>query len=418
MAQRKKKPTCHQNQAIAHAHHKNEFLHKVKLFVNTLCGEDIYSHFPPEILDRIYRLRFHSLTLVSTSENAVSSQILKSQKQVLTDWLKKDMFDLPKYGIKVLLKDYLTVGLTVFSMYRLIHDHDFATAPKLRSALFDYYSDKDPYSLMSQQLFSIFMSMGWWICNLETGLYWFSYKSQLAEKGKSGMDNIAEVHFHKLESIHVKINGAVRPAIRLGWAMPFSGLNWIGLKPSSLGIKTLFFDQPMKVYVQSHALLRLAERIDSILPGLAQYNMYASFLNAKLFYDSNHHLLIEYRIFETKAGYFAVEVVDKIVVVKTFLFLTQSGTPEGVLLWKNTGLKMLDKKYLAIDKLSTFISSDIDKNEQINKIFAEAGCQSLLELYEKLGCICNKQYEQSQLERMLDYIGINEASIRETITAE
>jgi hypothetical protein len=39
---------------------------------------------------------------------------------------------------------------------------------------------------------------------------------------------------------------------------------------------------------------------------------------------------------------------------------------------------------LAIDRLDTFIKSDIAHNEKLKKIFADAGCQSLFELDEKL----------------------------------
>ena len=138
---------------------------------------------------------------------------------------------------------------------------------------------------------------------------------------------------------------------------------------------------------------------------ISHSDIFNSFRNPIICCDSHHNLLIEYRISEIKAGYFRIEVVDKIIVVKTFLFLTQSGTPEGDLLGKNTGLNMLDKKYLAIDKLSTFMSSDIDKNEQINKIFSDAGCQSLLELYDKIDQLCTKRSNQSMSMLMLDYLG-------------
>jgi hypothetical protein len=143
--------------------------------------------------------------------------------------------------------------------------------------------------------------------------------------------------------------------------------------------------------------------------------MYISFQDIKMFCNSSHDMLIEYRIFGTKAGYFVVDVVDGIVIVKTFLFLTNNGTPEGALLWKNTGLKMLDKKYLAIDKLSTFITSDIVKNEQINKIFTDAGCESLLELHSKINDICTKRSSQSTCSLMLDYLGYNKAPIPEVV---
>jgi hypothetical protein len=171
----------------------------------------------------------------------------------------------------------------------------------------------------------------------------------------------------------------------------------------------------MKVYIQSHALLRLADRIDSIDASMAQYNMYTSFLDAKVCYDNFHNLMIEYRIFGTRAGYFRIDIVEKIVVVRTFLFLTQSSTPEGRLLLKNAGLQKLDTSYLAIDKLSSFMSSDIGNNENIRKMFGNSGCQCLLGLYNRVNKICTKQSTQPTIKLMLEYLGYNEKLIPEEV---
>jgi hypothetical protein len=47
---------------------------------------------------------------------------------------------------------------------------------------------------------------------------------------------------------------------------------------------------------------------------------------------------------------------------------------------ENTGLNKVDIKYLNIDKLRTFINSDIVKNERIKNIFIDAGCGGLFDL--------------------------------------
>ena len=52
MAQHKKKPTGYQIEAVAKAHHKNEFLRKLKIFVNNCCNEDIFTLIPPKITKR------------------------------------------------------------------------------------------------------------------------------------------------------------------------------------------------------------------------------------------------------------------------------------------------------------------------------------------------------------------------------
>ena len=128
--------------------------------------------------------------------------------------------------------------------------------------------------------------------------------------------------------------------------------------------------------------------------------------------------LIEYRIYGTRTGYFKIDIVGNIVVVRTFLFLTNNGTPEGELLGKNTGLKMLDKKYLLIDKLSTFISSDIGTSPQLKKIFCDSGCQSLFDLHDNNGGIYQKTPLKPTSEFMLAYLGWNNTVVSEAVPVQ
>ena len=90
--------------------------------------------------------------------------------------------------------------------------------------------------------------------------------------------------------------------------------------------------------------------------------------------------LVEFYLSDKKAGYLQVELHGDKLIIHTFLFLTNSGTPEGKKLEQLAGLQKADKIYLEIDKLSTFNSYHIDKNEQLKELFVQAGCGSLLEL--------------------------------------
>ena len=69
---------------------------------------------------------------------------------------------------------------------------------------------------------------------------------------------------------------------------------------------------------------------------------------------------------------------DKLVIL-SFLFLTNDGTPEGKKLRAITGLAKRDKKYLEIDKLSTFTAYRIHEDKELSELFRQAGCGSLLE---------------------------------------
>lgn len=144
----------------------------------------------------------------------------------------------------------------------------------------------------------------------------------------------------------------------------------------------VFNTNPEKVYnvfVLEHAIRRLYERIDAI------ENMYVNFyMNISLLeFDAGWFkgsLMINYKIGEHKLGYFVADIVQNKILIRTFLFITYNKTFEGELLNSRTGFEKLDKKYLNIDKLSTFLASKIEKNSFAGKIFTEANCEHLLNL--------------------------------------
>jgi hypothetical protein len=136
----------------------------------------------------------------------------------------------------------------------------------------------------------------------------------------------------------------------------------------------------MPVYIQSHAQQRLAERLDCLEQGYVEFFVYNSLKNLKYFKDKNGNPLIEYNYFGFKTGYLRADIHHGKIIIRTFLFLTNNGTPEGEKLNEFTGLSKLDHKYLNIDKLSTFMSADIRNNIEVKDIFVRAGCKSLFDI--------------------------------------
>ncbi len=415
MAQRKKKPSGHQLESIARAHHKNEFLRKLKHFVNSCSGEEVFSLIPQTILDRIYIIRCHSLSVFPAKGNAIPNNLLNELRHILSAWLKKETLVLSKFNQSISIDDFLTVGLTTFYMGQIFTKEDFANAPRIKAALSNFCNDPEPYEEYNSRLTAIFTTISSCLSNIGDYFYWMNYEIDMAEDGLSGVCNRVEIHKDIHQCRQFILNGKRRPAVRLGWAHPCTGLQWTALNPKLFGVEHFLPDKPIPVYVQSHALIRLSERMDSIIPSLAQFNMFLSFQNPHISYDSYHNLLIEYQIFGIKAGYFRVDLVNGIAVVRTFLFLTQSGTPEGNLLWKNTGLQKLDTKFLALDRLSSFMTSDVGGNLQIRKIFQDSGCQSLLEFYKGGDTFSGKYPSHFTSTLILDYLGYSETPVLEEV---
>ncbi|MES2455001.1 MAG: hypothetical protein V4594_05660, partial [Bacteroidota bacterium] len=71
---------------------------------------------------------------------------------------------------------------------------------------------------------------------------------------------------------------------------------------------------------------------------------------------------------------------EEMVVIRTFLFITNDGTPEGKKLSELTRVQLLDKQFLGIDTLAGFIKFRVADDPILKALFKEADCESLLDL--------------------------------------
>ncbi len=404
MAQHKKKPHGHQLQKLAAAQYKNDFFRKLKLIINTYCGEDIYSLIPDKLLKNIYLYRSHSFKFVVAEGHSISSKALSQIKFFLPLLLKAENVTLTSNGFEISIHEFYTIVYTIISHAGNLEKEKYAIAEKVIAAFQRFATDKFIFNNAHEKLWAILHTLGMAFNSIDECLYWVNHNSVTTSRIEDGLQNIIEIHSVVPETSIVKIDGTNRPVVRVGWAFAHAGLEWTSIKPSLLNFNSPFADIPLKVYIQSHALERLSERMDCFWTGFVHAHMHISLRDAKVFYDNNNKILIEYRLDDVKAGYFRADIIDGIILIRTFLFITNSGTPEGEKLMKSTGLQKLDMKYLAIDKLSTFMSYDIGDNEDIMKLFIDADCQCLIDLYEKAKSLDAIQGKQSKSSIIIDYI--------------
>ncbi|MDR0743084.1 MAG: hypothetical protein LBF05_01830, partial [Tannerella sp.] len=178
---------------------------------------------------------------------------------------------------------------------------------------------------------------------------------------------------HPLEVRKVKVNGEVHTAIQTG-AMFFEDgrPEFIPFKLSMEDINTKLRSNPsntslaklrLPIYIQQHALDRMKERIGAMIPCFYKAVIMHALLHKEILSITKKRLLIACFTDELKIGYFVAEITDGIILIRTFLLITNSGTPEGEKLTKLTGLQAEDHKYLSIDTLQGLANSDIEQNE-------------------------------------------------------
>lgn len=179
------------------------------------------------------------------------------------------------------------------------------------------------------------------------------------------------IDVHQVQQTTAMIDDVPRPIFR--WSLMATpplkdGLSW---PKEELGVR--FGPERFPVYFQRHAIEQLQKRI----PGVPLLSVACSLCFPEFASCSDGRLLIAFRIGAAKLGYFAGDVLSDKVLIRTFLFLTMRGCPEGDLLARKLGMSRKDLEYTELDSLRCFTESGVRTDPRL---------QGFRDLLEKCGC--------------------------------
>jgi hypothetical protein len=159
----------------------------------------------------------------------------------------------------------------------------------------------------------------------------------------------------------------------------FEGIESVRWNCRKYGIEGPSVELP--VFVSVHAILRLHQRLP-----LHRYTwhlhaiLYDSLASPVFFPQDIDEHLVEVRMGGLRVGYFVAKVLPHAIVIKTFLFLTMTGTPEGQALRDKLGMSRGKVEEYKLDNFFTLIGSDIVQDPLLSRIMHECGCGHLLSM--------------------------------------
>jgi hypothetical protein len=381
----KKKKYSPGQQKQNRARQNNEFRRKLQHIAMASDALDAFNLIPESELKIIITLRYSPLRVVSEPELKIPPKMISIVRNSILGYLKRTEFSVFPDGVKIFLDDYFTAGVTLEAYLEKLKDDEYENAAEIKRGFASYmecvYKMKKPMMMVLDFVNNLL----WQSNRIDSLLFWFKYDMIFNDDTYPPL-MCACLYFNiqKPEIEHINLDGKNRPVYRVGWPISMRrGLDWSTIRPKDLKIEGTFSEIPLKVYIQSHALRRLCERIDCVETPILHHFLFQSIGNLQSNVLENGRILVEYLIFDVKVGYLVLDLVEGIALIRTFLFLTNNGTPEGERLHKSTGLEIIEKKYLSIDKLSTFTLTDLKDDEELKELFTSTGCGCLFELADK-----------------------------------
>ena len=365
-------------------HQKNCYLQRIKAMMEILGDASAYDCLSQTGVDILYMTRIRPVKLISSDIPAlkVSNNDLNALNKVLNQLLRGKLISINPSKKQISLYDYMCYAETIYFFWRNVKKED-CLHPEAFKQKFPIFNDFDDKRLEIHLIKDDCIQFITWIYT-KLGHFYVRIESEILKKNTTSFNSKAFynnyiVYFEKPETELFEIDRHKRAIFRIGVYLENEFIGLI-ITPEQLGINGLLKNISLKVYIQRHALERIIERIGDYFT----ITTYSEIINMV----SKHHtfpsgdggFLFPYTYMDKRLGYLKADIFGDQLIFRTFLFLTNNGTPEGKKLANLLGIQKADKKYLGIDNLNTFINSDIESNENLKRVFCKAGCSDLFEL--------------------------------------
>ncbi|MEP1095335.1 MAG: hypothetical protein ABJG78_09515 [Cyclobacteriaceae bacterium] len=356
----------------------------------------------------MYQLRFRPMKLKQMDHVKFHPLLLKTLRAMLDEtFLNKKTFTFPGSAIEIPFCDYFTYVLTIFFWYGAVDEEDslnFELQRQKLKPLFDFcHRGENP-----EKELSYFLNVLGSRLTGKPHQYCYYFEKKIEQNVKPVPYYSVHITLKAIRSTTRKVNfGKDKREVFLvtGWRP--GSLQKTQLNAGDICGNTLIQDMKFDVYMQKHALDRLNERLDLFHPTELFSHVATSIEKAEFIADGHNKGLLCYYFYGYLLGYLVVEVSEGIAVIRTFLFLTNDGTPEGKRLTKSLGVSKLDKSYTGLDRINTFLGN-LKEDKQLSKLLTDAGCGILLNIDSKLIPKSKRSEVQIDVPALKKYLELEE----------
>lgn len=366
-------------------HQRNLFYQKIHQMMALIGDAKAFDLLDKKMLESLYQCRIHPHKIIARNNQQLKNkkQILNTLNTTLSEQLHKSFIEIDEQKIRVSLYDFIVYVQTIYIFWSGIEDKRQDNAVRFREYFPLFHNNfMDTWEQAMKSADQKLEIVSWLYSDIDKQTIRFSKQWNEGDTttGKKQFYNNFYFEEKDPETETLEIDGHKRILFRV-CATIAGGFIPLTITPEKLGMKGLLQNYPLKIFIQMHALERIETRLGKIFRMFHyQYIITAILASEPIPADEKNSFLIPLTNGKARLGYLKADVIGDKLVIRTFLFLTNNGTPEGKKLNQLFGLQKADKKYLGIDKLSTFILSDIRKDEKLKALFCEAGCGELFSL--------------------------------------
>jgi len=312
-----------------------------------MVGPGYFEMLSPKLLAQFYKNRYPAPKIIIDDDVIADTQTKDSYRASITGFIKNCTFTLPS-GEKISIPTFFTDLALIVHFVEFLSSHCIKEHVKMRTAFAPYLTSGDWLLRTKISIFNTLSFANEQFYDPIKGTLQFDV-SDLALT-KPGGRNQVRLRRLKNKLDKQEIDGITRPIVAIGDAPVVVGdwQQWIYFNPAQFGITHISDIGAKPLYIEHHALNRFEERTFSPKDYVQIYLAKAFIYGTPEVIVYRGQVLIACHCARHKVGYFLVSYHGDKWVIRTFLFLTNEGTPEGTKLKEIVGLEKEDAKYLMI----------------------------------------------------------------------
>ena len=398
--------------------HKKRFFEDLREICELTSSEDTFHLLPRSELEKLYDLRFLPFSCKAETGAVIAPKVLNEILEGIRTFMNIAPIALWEGGPKIPFTKFHSAASCLIVHLQQLSGKEFPQANVLKERLNRLWYNNEMQGFY-ERIRNVILFTSLSFSSYQSCMYWMDNVTEIKKDGTIGLNKIFVVHPVHPESKSIEVDGVKRPAFRVGLPAPgVKGMYYVSWTPPQTLLSRGSEASPLPVYVQTHALQRLKERADSIEDFWTVLLLFDALQCKDVRFDSARTIFFPVSINKVTIGYFIGELLPDMVLLRTFQLLTNSGTPEGKKLDALCGTSKLDKMYLGIDKLSSFMSGELAQNEILRSFFREAGCEPLLDFYKVYNGSLTKELGMERIAFLMKYLNLEEpdaASIQKTL---
>ena len=325
---------------------------------------DTFTRLSRKIQNSILRSRKPSPKVI-LAEDSEEDLDLTSFKAEMKEWFHAPLFQLTNWPFMISLNDYFRNVIPLLQFYDEIKRvySNRTDQPLFLDAAAPFFDDgAEMFAKMTEVVESVCRSFCYRAMQYDRRIVTWGMSHGAPDSPKRPL--ILSFRVTKPKVKYVKVDGRRRKSYQLGVPQCGHEILWHALETSVLDLPS---GERVPVYVQSHAMDRLRSRLQpNSETDYSFYVIHDSLARPKVVQKKSEVSWLEAKS-DTggRVGYFLVEAVDGVALVKTFIFLTMKGTPESKPLYEMLDAQRDDIEHLKLDKLETFMKPDVIEDKEL-----------------------------------------------------